>query len=68
MKNFFEGKNILVAGGVGFVGTNLVQQLVKLNANVTSTYYNSTPNDQSICNYIKSPRFVDSKILTNIRQ
>tara|TARA_R110000796_G_scaffold120927_3_gene235069 strand:+ start:4546 stop:5499 length:954 start_codon:yes stop_codon:yes gene_type:complete len=34
MSNFYEGKNIAVAGGSGFIGTHYVQQLLKRGANV----------------------------------
>ena len=33
---FFQNKNVLVTGGAGFIGSNLVKLLVSLDANVTS--------------------------------
>lgn len=35
MTRFWEGKNVLVTGGAGFVGQHLCRQLLGLNANVT---------------------------------
>jgi GDP-L-fucose synthase len=39
--NFFSGKNILVAGATGFVGSHLTDRLVDLGANVTGTVHNT---------------------------
>lgn len=37
--NFFSGKNVLVAGATGFVGSHLTDRLVSLGANVTGTFH-----------------------------
>ena len=47
--------NILVTGGAGFIGTNLIKRLIQLNHNVTSIDNYSTglkSNHQKGCNYV----------------
>lgn len=39
----FKKKNILVAGGTGFVGINLINRLLSLDANVRATIHNKDP-------------------------
>lgn len=39
MNNFFEGKKVLVAGGTGFIGINLIKRLLSLNADITATIH-----------------------------
>ena len=43
-KNFYKGKNILVAGASGFVGTHLTKKLSDLGANIVGSYLNRMPN------------------------
>lgn len=43
IESFFQKKNVLVAGGSGFVGTNLTKKLIQLGANVRSTFYSKEP-------------------------
>jgi GDP-L-fucose synthase len=52
--NYFENKNILVAGASGFVGTHLVKALANLGANVRGSYLNRQPSDEhpNVC-YLK---------------
>ena len=40
----FKNANVLVAGGTGFIGTNLIIRLLLLGANVRSTYHKKVPN------------------------
>ena len=48
-------KNILVTGGAGFIGTNLIKSLIKDNYYITSIDNYSTgfkENEQEGCQYI----------------
>jgi FlaA1/EpsC-like NDP-sugar epimerase len=38
MKNLFKNKRILVAGGSGLVGTNLLIKLIELKSKVIASY------------------------------
>lgn len=38
-----EGKKVLVAGGAGFVGTNLIKRLLSLGAHIRVTVYRKNP-------------------------
>ncbi len=55
----FNGKNVLVAGGTGFVGVNLINKLLSLGANVRATIHRKGPviRDEKIeyigCDLIK---------------
>lgn len=42
MSNYFKSKNILVTGGAGFVGVNLIKRLLSLGANVTATLHDKS--------------------------
>lgn len=41
--NYYSGKQILVAGGSGFVGTHLTSSLSNMGAQVRSTFHNKEP-------------------------
>lgn len=43
LARFFKGKKVLVAGGAGFVGTNLILKLKDLDAKITATYHRHKP-------------------------
>ena len=34
-KNYFKSRQILITGGLGFIGSNLALKLVELGANIT---------------------------------
>lgn len=41
--NIFRNKNVLVTGGAGFIGTNLINRLIHLGANIRATIYRNQP-------------------------
>lgn len=43
LNTFFLKKNVLVAGGIGFIGINLIKELLDLGAKVTATYHKKKP-------------------------
>lgn len=42
--NMFQDRNVLVTGGTGFIGTNLINRLLSLSANVRATLHKKDPN------------------------
>ncbi len=57
----FKNKNILVTGGTGFVGSHLVEKLISLKANVTTTFLITEPYS-----YFSSKKFEKKVKTTNI--
>jgi len=54
-KEFYKNKNILIAGGSGFIGTNLCKKLSGLGLNIQSTFLRKPPNQKlPNVNYIKA--------------
>src|SRR3990167_3239264 len=55
LARFYKGKKVLVAGGAGFVGTNLVLKLKELGAKITATYHRHKPQiEDSTVHFIKA--------------
>ena len=54
MRNFWTETRVLVTGGAGFIGSHLVDQLVKLGANVTVADDLSTGSVSRLSNSLQS--------------
>jgi len=53
----FEGKRVLITGGVGFIGSWLADVLVSINAEVACLDNLSTGKLENITHLLKNPRF-----------
>src|SRR3989338_1962896 len=61
-KGFFEGKNILVTGGSGFVGSHFVEKLVAAGAYVTVPYRNKTKAEKNLKSVLKEITLVEGNL------
>ena len=50
---FYKNKKILIAGGSGLVGTNLLRELLKYNLDITASY-NHEIKEKNLKDFIKS--------------
>lgn len=57
-KQKLQNKKILVTGGAGFIGSNLCEELVKLNAKVTCLDNFSTGKKENLSNIINHSNFI----------
>lgn len=65
VKDFYKGKNILVAGASGFIGTHLTKKLSDLGANVVGSYLKRKPNKElPNVKYIKADYTIYDECLT----
>ena len=57
LQSFYQGKNVLVTGGTGFIGSYIAQQLCEYGAHVTILDDLSTGSMANIAEARKSKRF-----------
>ncbi len=57
MKSFFQNKSVLVTGGAGFIGSNLIEALLDLGSKVLCMDNFSTGNAKNIEAFLGHPNF-----------
>ena len=62
MNNFYKNKNILVTGGAGFIGSHLIEELVKYGASVKVLDNLSTGNLENLSSIINKIEFINGSI------
>ncbi len=62
MKSFYKGKNVLVTGGAGFIGSHIVEKLVALGANITVLDNLSSGNIKNIEKTLPQIKFINDDI------
>lgn len=62
MNNFYKDKKVLVTGGAGFIGSEIAEKLVELNANVTVLDNLSTGSIDNLKNIINKIKFIQGDI------
>src|SRR3989338_7636346 len=59
---FFAGKNILVTGGSGFIGSHLVEKLVAAGAEVTVPYRNKRKAEKNLKSVLKKVTLIEGNL------
>lgn len=62
LNSFYKNRNVLVTGGAGFIGSHLVEALIKLDANVTVLDNLSTGKIENLKNLGNKINFIEADI------
>jgi nucleoside-diphosphate-sugar epimerase len=62
MKNFYKNKNVLVTGGAGFIGSHIVEHLLKHNAKISVLDNLSSGYLQNIKGFLPNINFINDDI------